>query len=67
MMSGFSPRSEGSFILDEWRLIDLPAFQSVSTDTGRKAFLKQLKFSSGASTLLKINANIAAELLTQDK
>jgi len=53
--------------LDEWRLIDLPAFQSVSTDTGRKAFLKQLKFSSGASTLLKINANIAAELLTQDK
>jgi hypothetical protein len=67
MMSGFSPRSEGSFILDEWRLIDLLAFQSVSTDTGRKAFLKQLKFSSGASTLLKINAKIAEELLALNK
>jgi hypothetical protein len=67
MMSGFSPRSEGPSILDEWRLIDLPAFQSVSTDTGRKVFLKKLKFSSGASTLLKINAKIEEELLALNK
>jgi hypothetical protein len=45
----------------------LPAHQCVSTDTGRKAFLKQLEFSSGASRLLKINAKIAQELLPQDK
>lgn len=57
----------GHSLAEEWRLIDLPAYKSVSTDTGRKAFLKQLEFSSGASRLLKINAKIAEELLTRDK
>jgi hypothetical protein len=45
----------------------LPAYQGVSSDKGRKAFLKQLEFSSDASRLLEINAKIAQELLPQDK
>lgn len=57
----------GNSLSEEWRLIDLPAYQSVSTDTGRKVFLKQLEFSSDASGLLEINAKISEELLTLNK
>jgi hypothetical protein len=45
----------------------LPAYQGVSSDKGRKAFLKQLEFSSDASRLLEINAKISEELLTLNK
>jgi hypothetical protein len=57
----------GNSLSEEWRLIDFPAYQSVSTDTGRKVFLKQLEFSSDASGLLEINAKISEELLTLNK
>jgi hypothetical protein len=52
----------GNSLAQEWRLIDFPAYQSVATETGRKAFLRQLEFSSAASRLLKINVNIAEQL-----
>jgi len=52
----------GNSLAEEWRLIDFPAYQSVATETGRKAFLRQLEFSSAASRLLKINVNIAEQL-----
>jgi hypothetical protein len=53
----------GHSLADEWRLIDFPAYQTVSIDAGRKAFLKQLVFSSNASSLLKINESITEELM----
>ena len=52
----------GNSLAQEWRLIDFPAYQSVATEIGRKAFLRQLEFSSAASRLLKINVNIAEQL-----
>ena len=52
----------GNSLAQEWRLIDFPAYQSVATETGRKAFLRELEFSSAASRLLKINVNIAEQL-----
>jgi 2-polyprenyl-3-methyl-5-hydroxy-6-metoxy-1,4-benzoquinol methylase len=55
----------GHSLAEEWRLIDFPAHQSVATDTGRKTFLRQLEFSSAASRLLRINANIAEQLVVK--
>jgi hypothetical protein len=55
----------GNLLAEEWRLIDFPAYQSVATDTGRKTFLRQLEFSSAASRLLRINANIGEQLVVK--
>jgi len=52
----------GNSLAEEWRMINFSAHQTVSTSIGRKAFLKQLIFSSDASRLLKINSKIALEL-----
>jgi hypothetical protein len=43
-------------------MINFSAHQTVSTSIGRKAFLKQLVFSSDASKHLQINSKIALEL-----
>jgi hypothetical protein len=43
-------------------MINFSAHQTVSTSIGRKAFLKQLVFSSDASKHLQINSMIALEL-----
>ena len=52
----------GNSLAEEWRMINFSAHQTVSTSTGRKAFLKQLVFSSDASKHLQINSKIALEL-----
>ena len=52
----------GNSLAEEWRMINFSAHQTVSTSIGRKAFLKQLVFSSDASRHLQINAKIALEL-----
>jgi len=52
----------GNSLAQEWRMINFSAHQTVSTSTGRKAFLKQLVFSSDASKHLQINSKIALEL-----
>lgn len=62
--SKFGPQL-GNSLAEEWRLINFPAYQSVTTQTGRKAFLRKLEFSSDASKLLKINPDIAEQLLKE--
>lgn len=57
----FGPELSHS-LADEWRLIDYPTHKIVATDEGRKEFLKNLEFSSGASRHLQINSKIALEL-----
>lgn len=52
----------GNSLAEEWRMINFSAYQTVSTSIGRKAFLKQLVFSSDASKHLQINSKIALEL-----
>ncbi len=52
----------GNSLAEEWRMINFAAYQTVSTPIGRKAFLKQLVFSSDASRHLQINSKIALEL-----
>ena len=52
----------GNSLAEEWRMINFSAHQTVSTSTGRKAFLKQLVFSSDASKHLQIDSKIALEL-----
>jgi len=52
----------GNSLAEEWRMINFSAHQTVSTSIGRKAFLKQLVFSSDASKHLQINSKIALEL-----
>ena len=52
----------GNSLAEEWRMINFSAHQTVSTSLGRKAFLKQLVFSSDASKNLQINSKIALEL-----
>lgn len=52
----------GNSLAEEWRMINFSAHQTVSTSIGRKAFLKQLVFSSEASRHLQINSKIALEL-----
>ena len=52
----------GNSLAQEWRMINFSAHQTVSTSIGRKAFLKQLVFSSDASKHLQINSKIALEL-----
>jgi len=52
----------GNSLAEEWRMINFSAHQTVSTSIGRKAFLKQLVFSSDASKYLQINSKIALEL-----
>jgi len=52
----------GNSLAEEWRIINFSAHQTVSTSIGRKAFLKQLVFSSDASKHLQINSMIALEL-----
>lgn len=52
----------GNSLAEEWRMINFYAHQTVSTSTGRKAFLKQLVFSSDASKHLQIDSKIALEL-----
>ena len=52
----------GNSLAEEWRMINFSAHQTVSTSIGRKAFLKQLVFSSDASKHLQINSMIALEL-----
>ena len=52
----------GNSLAQEWKMINFSAYQTVSTPIGRKAFLKQLVFSSDASRHLQINAKIALEL-----
>ena len=52
----------GNSLAEEWRMINFSAHQIVSTSIGRKAFLKQLVFSSEASRHLQINSKIAMEL-----
>ena len=52
----------GNSLAEEWRMINFSAHQTVSTPLGRKAFLKQLVFSSEASRHLQINSKIALEL-----
>ena len=52
----------GNLLAEEWRMINFSAHQTVSTSIGRKAFLKQLVFSSDASKHLQINSKIALEL-----
>ena len=52
----------GNSLAEEWRIINFSAHQTVSTSIGRKAFLKQLVFSSDASKHLQINSKIALEL-----
>jgi hypothetical protein len=52
----------GVSLAQEWKMINFSAYQTVSTPLGRKAFLKQLVFSSDASRHLQINSKIALEL-----
>lgn len=52
----------GNSLAQEWEMINFLAYQIVSTPIGRKAFLKQLVFSSEASRRLQINSKIALEL-----
>ena len=52
----------GVSLAQEWKMINFSAHQTVSTSIGRKAFLKQLVFSSEASRHLQINSKIALEL-----
>ena len=52
----------GNSLAQEWKMINFSAYQTVSTSIGRKAFLKQLVFSSEASKHLQINSKIALEL-----
>lgn len=52
----------GNSLAEEWRMINFSAHQTVSTSIGRKAFLKQLVFSSDASKHLQIDSKIALEL-----
>ena len=52
----------GNSLAQEWKMINFSAYQTVSTSIGRKAFLKQLVFSSDASKHLQINSKIALEL-----
>ena len=52
----------GNSLAQEWKMINFSAYQTVSTPIGRKAFLKQLVFSSDASIHLQINSKIALEL-----
>jgi hypothetical protein len=52
----------GNSLAQEWKMINFSAYQTVSTPIGRKAFLKQLVFSSDASRHLQINSKIALEL-----
>ena len=52
----------GNSLAEEWKMINFSAHQTVSTSIGRKAFLKQLVFSSDASKHLQINSKIALEL-----
>ena len=59
--SKFGPQL-GHALAQEWQLIGFPAHQTVATSQGRKAFLKQLIFSSNASSLLRINESIFEEL-----
>lgn len=57
----FGPQLSDS-LAQEWKMINFSAYQTVSTPIGRKAFLKQLVFSSDASRHLQINSKIALEL-----
>ena len=52
----------GNSLAQEWKMINFSAYQTVSTPIGRKAFLKQLVFSSEGSRHLQINSKIAMEL-----
>lgn len=57
----FGPQLSDS-LAQEWKMINFSAYQTVSTPIGRKAFLKQLVFSSEGSRHLQINSKIAMEL-----
>lgn len=63
--SKFGPQL-GHSLAQECRMIDLPAYQSVTSDAGRKDFLRHLQFSSDASIVLKIKSNIADQLVVLD-
>ncbi len=52
----------GASLAQEWRLIDFPLQTSVASMEGRKAFLKQLLFSSPASLVLGLSQRISDEI-----
>jgi hypothetical protein len=55
----------GHALAQEWQLIDFPPHKVVSSFEGRKAFLKQLTFSSPASLVLELNERISKEILSK--
>jgi len=52
----------GESLAHEWRLIDFSLHASVSSLEGRKAFLKQLLFSSPASLVLGLRQRVSDEI-----
>jgi len=55
--------SLGESLAQEWQLIDFPLHSSVASLEGRKAFLKQLIFSSPSSYVLRLSERISVEIL----
>ena len=52
----------GESLAQEWQLIDFPPHASVASAQGRKSFLKQLLFSSPASSVLGLSERISDEI-----
>lgn len=59
--SSYGPQL-GESLAQEWRLIDFPLQASVVSMEGRKTFLKQLLFSSPASSVLGLSQRISDEI-----
>ena len=65
VMASASPKygpELGESLAQEWRLIDFPPHASVASAQGRKSFLKQLLFSSPASSVLGLSERISDEI-----
>ncbi len=52
----------GESLAQEWRLIDFQPHTNVASTQGRQKFLKQLLFSSPASSVLGLNQRISDEI-----
>jgi len=49
-------------LMQEWKLINFPAYKTVATHAGRQLFLKALQFTSPSSYVLNVHGRILAQL-----